>query len=165
MLVRIAPPRVRLLQVDATDPTFTRVTFEAERVGAQMQSTTVYLNGVPLTVYGERTLSSNERDRFARTIDVRPEQSGNVLRIEVDTGVSIGLQEVYMPGPATTVSRKAPGDLYVVAIGVSHLTKARRTLFPDLPFAARDAEELVGFLRKQAALAYQKRLCYRVGRR
>jgi hypothetical protein len=120
-----------------------------------MRSATVYLNGIPLSAYGERALSNQERTRFARVIEVLPEQADNTLRIEVDTGVSIGLQEVYIPGPASAVSRKIPGDLYVVAIGVGRLANASRGHFPNLPFATRDAGELVAFLRSQAAIAYR----------
>ena len=155
LLARIAPPRVRVLHMDPGARGSVRVAFDAERIGAAMKSATVYLNGVPLSTYAERTLSDKERSRFVRVIDVVPEQSDNVLRIEVDTGVSMGLQEIYLPGPATAVSSKVPGDLYVVAIGVGRLANASRNRFPALPFATRDADELVAFLRSQAAVAYR----------
>jgi WD40 repeat protein len=155
LLARIAPPRVRVLHIDASLRGSVRVAFDAERVGAPMQSATVYLNGVPLSTFGERALSDKERSRFTRVIDILPEQADNVLRIEVDTGVSIGLQEIYLPGPATAVSRKVPGDLYVVAIGVGRLANGSRRRYPDLPFATRDADELVAFLRSQATVAYR----------
>jgi hypothetical protein len=69
--------------------------------------------------------------------------------------VSIGLQEIYLPGPAAAMTQKVPGDLYVVAVGVGRLTNASRKSFPALPFATRDADELVAFLRSQAAVAYR----------
>jgi len=155
LLARIAPPRVRVLHTDASARGSVRVTFDAERVGALMHSATVYLNGIPLTSYAERALSERERSRFTRVIEVLPEQADNVLRIEVDTGVSIGLQEIYLPGPAAAMAQRVPGDLYVVAVGVGRLANASRKSFPALPFATRDADELVAFLRSQAAVAYR----------
>ena len=155
LLARIAPPRVRILRVDSNDPASIRVVFEAERTGADMQSTTVYLNGIPLTAYAERSLADDERGSFARSVDILPQQPDNVLRIEVDTGVSIGIHEVYIPGPSTAYTEEPPGDLYVVAIGVTRIEKGARKRFPDLPFAARDAEELATLLRSQTALAYR----------
>jgi hypothetical protein len=116
----------------------------------------VYLNGVPLTAYKQRALAHDEHERFTRVVEVRPEQRDNLLRIEVDTVASIGLQELHIAGPAFPASRPTPGDLHVVAIGVPQLAQGSREHFPDLPYAARDAQELVAFLRTQAPLAYRK---------
>jgi WD40 repeat protein len=155
LLARIAPPRIHVVHTEASTRGSVRITFDAERVGAPMRSATVYLNGIPLTAYAERALSEKERTRFTRAIEVLPQHADNVLRIEVDTGVSIGLQEIYLPGPTASTSQRVPGDLYVVAIGVNRLVNASRSRFPNLPFAGRDADELVAFLRTQAAVAYR----------
>ena len=40
------------------------------------------------------------------------------------------MQEIYLPGPATAINSKVPGDLYVVAIGVGRLANASRDRFP-----------------------------------
>jgi WD40 repeat protein len=152
-LRRIAPPRVRIRSITPARTGVLRIAYEAERVGAVMKAATVYLNGVPLTTHPARTLSTGEQSRFSRIVEIEPTQSDNVLRIEVDTGASIGLHETNLQGPATQ-SAGSLGDLHVVAIGVGRLGAARGR-FPDLPFAARDAEELAAFLRTQAGSAYR----------
>lgn len=152
-LRRIAPPRVRIRAITPARPGVLRIAYEAERVGAAMKAATVYLNGVPLTTHAARKLSASEQSRFSRIVEIAPRQADNVLRIEVDTGVSIGLNEMRLPGPATQ-SAESLGDLHVVAIGVGRLGAARGR-FPDLPFAARDAEELTAFLRTQTGGAYR----------
>jgi len=120
-----------------------------------MRSAIVYLNGIPLTPHAQRALARSEQTHFSRTLDLRLDRPDNLLRIEIDTGASLGVREVYLSGDDAAHGERARGDLHVLAIGVERLPGAGRERFPDLPFAARDARELAKVLSEQSGLRYR----------
>jgi WD40 repeat protein len=150
-VARIAPPRISIseLGMRSTDGGATAVLrFQAEKRGDPMDSVTVFVNNIPVSPSAGRALQGSERQRFEREMELDLPDVETQVRIEVWTRNAIGVTERYLFTEGRPPLPK-PGDLYVLAVGVSRFPGLPQEL--QLPFAARDARELAGFFRDEGA--------------
>lgn len=154
-LAAIAPPRIRISSIAPApgDAGRVRLRFGAERNSLPMQEVAVYVNNIPVTPAHERALAAAERSAFERELDVELPAPDSVLRIEVANGRSIGLAERAYRRPGAAPARGAPGDLYLLAVGVNRFQHLKGA---DLAWAARDAEEIERFFAAQARSQYAR---------
>ena len=156
-LALIAPPRIRIGKMaSALAPDGTarlKVAFEVEKNSLPMRDYAVYVNNIPVTPTRERQLEAREDGRFAREVEVELQSRDSVVRIEVNNGRSIGLAEKAFALREAAITRTAPGELYLLAVGVNHFPKLTGA---DLAYAARDAEQLERFFAGDGKRQYSK---------
>lgn len=120
---QIAPPRVRLVGGTSkarSDGSFdATIALDAEQISTPMTELVVYVNGLPVTPFAERAIPGAQRQRLQRELSVNLTEPDNVVRVEIPAEATLGLGELWLPGPARRVSVVQPGDLYVVAVGVN----------------------------------------------
>jgi hypothetical protein len=151
-LVNNAPPRVSVELLPAAPAARTRrIRVRAESLGLPMSDVAAYVNDIPVTPPAGRALTTAERRKFQREIEVPINDTDNTLRIEVFNGRSLGETEKYVSGTATSTPA---GDLYVLAVGANR--------FPDLDagttlsYSARDAEEFARAVAKAGATRFRR---------
>ncbi len=156
-LALIAPPRIRIgAMTPSTAPDGTarlKVAFEVEKNSLPMRDYAVYVNNIPVTPAKERRLSSREDGRFGREIEFDLQARDSVVRIEVTNGRSVGLAEKHFALQGAAITRQAPGELYLLAVGANHFPKLNGA---DLAYAARDAEQLEKFFAADAGKQYSR---------
>ena len=109
-----------------------------------MEDLSVFVNNVPVLAGRSRLLEGPERGEFARELAVELPEGENHVRVEVGSGVSLGLAETYVDRPAAGAApAQRPGDLHVLAIGVNAFPRLDGA---DLAYAARDASEVARVL-------------------
>jgi WD40 repeat protein len=156
-LNEIAPPRIRVASTRTVQTpegaTELELTVEAEKNSRPMQDVTVYANLLPVATNEERRLDVNETDAFRRTFRFPVNGGDNLIRVEVNNGVSLGLAEQWVEVPAVNQIASLKGDLYVLAVGVNrfdHISSADKNKVPDLKYAVNDAEKLARLLEDSA---------------
>ncbi|MEO7402485.1 MAG: caspase family protein [Burkholderiales bacterium] len=157
-LAEIAPPRlaVRVLGLKtAPDGTArARIRVTGERGAQALRDLTIYVNEIPVTHTSDRAVGWTEASRVARELEVPLSATGNDIRVESFTGVSMGVAETFVGLDTATPVRTAVGDLYVLAIG--------NNKFPLLPasttleYAAQDAEAFAQALGGVARGAFRQ---------
>lgn len=156
-LVHIAPPRIRIGKMtpgrSSDGAAKLTVAFEVEKNSLPMRDYAVYVNNIPVTPTKERRLSTREDGRFAREVEFELQARESVIRIEVNNGRSVGLAEKAFSLREAAIMRPAPGDLYLLAVGVNHFPKL---VGADLAFAARDAEQLERFFASDGKRQYAR---------
>jgi len=144
-LASIAPPKIGLT-VKAVDGGRARLGFTAEKRSLPMRDFAVFVNGIPVTPAARRTLAGDERDSFTRDVDVPLFADDNRIRVEAFNGTSLGVAEIFVRRKGGG-SAAPPGDLYLLAVGVSRFPGVPGA---DLDYAALDAEAFAGFFRGEA---------------
>ena len=144
----IAPPALRVA-ASAAGGSGGRVTLriDAWQRALPMEDLSVFVNNVPVLAGPSRLLAGPDRTGFVRELVVDLPERENLVRVEVGSGVSLGLAEAYVDRPdAPAAPVRRPGRLHVLAVGVD--------AFPglvgaDLAYAARDAAEVVRVISEQ----------------
>lgn len=162
-IAEIAPARVRLVgrsakpradgSVDAT------IALDAERISAPMTELVVYVNGLPVTPFAERVIPEAQRATLRRELSVNLTEPDNVVRVEIPGKATLGLGELWVPGPARRVATTRRGDLYVVAVGVNRFPLvAPGSGLKDLTlrFAADDARAIAEALGRGDGSLYRR---------
>ena len=160
-LADIAPARVYLhgkvgrpLPDGAVEAT---VEVEAERLGSPMTELLVYVNGLPVTPSAQRPLAGAQRERARRSFTVELTEPDNVVRVEIPGAATLGLGEIWLPGPARRITLSRPGDLYVVAVGVNRFPALGNAIKdPTLNFAAADARSVAERLARNEGGLYRR---------
>lgn len=155
-LDELSPPRIRLetVAVDETAaPARARVRITTGRSRLPLEDCAVFVNGIPVTPARERVLSGKDAGGFERQIELELPGKDNHIRVEVFNGRSIGVAERFV---AVDRARGdgAPGDLYLLAIGVNSFVKLPGKF--RLSYAARDAEEMAEAFRRLGAGSYRR---------
>ncbi|MET0336036.1 MAG: caspase family protein, partial [Rhizobacter sp.] len=115
----------------------------------------VYVDGVPVLRAAERTVASSESQRVQRTVTARVNGPASVVRVEAETGSSLGLDES-APSAVPRAARQRPGKLWLVVTGVSRFDsvlaceaqKNCKVQVTALPNTTRDARELAAVLTR-----------------
>jgi hypothetical protein len=138
-LDRIAPPSLQIdvQAVSASTPVAT-VTITGRSRTLPMQDWGAFLDGIPLTAAGQRTLRKDEAASFRRVLEVPLYQRVSRLRIESFNGQALGIAETELI--TAQPQRRSQGRLLIAAVGVSRFDDPR---MPTLKFAANDAAEVV----------------------
>jgi hypothetical protein len=142
-LSKIAPPRLRVrAQVESDDLRRPKAVLhiEGEANSLEMRDFTVFVNSVPVTPGQDRKLSGADAKTFSRTVEIDLPAAANEVRVEAFNGISMGVAETYIPLPKDATPAHAPGDLYVLAIGVNAFDNLPAGM--HLAYAARDAEKI-----------------------
>lgn len=167
-LNEIAPPRIQMttMRTVKNKEGFTELELEvsADKNSLPMQDVTVYANLLPVTASRERRLSKDETDRFIRRFRFPIKSGDNLIRVEVNNGVSLGLAEHWLETTARTESLPK-GDLYVLAVGVNRFERildADKKVIPDLDYAVNDAVKLAELLQQSATRSEFNRAHVRV---
>jgi hypothetical protein len=119
----------------------------------------VYVNGLPVTPAIERPLKGADRERMRRRFTLALTQPDNVVRVEVPGMSTMGMAELWLPGPASPVPATRPGDLYVVAVGVNRfpgIGPGSGLKDPTLRFAAADAVQVARHLAATQGAIYRR---------
>lgn len=151
-LNRIAPPRIRVLWLrpeDGAESGRARIRFEAEEAGLAMTEYAVFVNNLPVTPAAERRLEGGEARAFTREVALELWGADNTVRVEVSNGTSLGVAERYAGAGGATEPGDRRGKLYLLALGVGKFLHLSEDL--QLDYAARDAEELAAFFRREGA--------------
>jgi hypothetical protein len=157
-LAAIAPPRVRIDSVAPPRRTpdggiQARLRISAERAALPMVEQAVFVNDIPVTQPAARSLAADDRNRFIREMTVNLALGENRVRVEVSTASSLGFAEIHVDATGAPSAAPAPGDLYLLAVGVSEFPGLKNA---DLAYAARDAEELARFFREQGTRSFRR---------
>jgi WD40 repeat protein len=149
----IAPPRLRVvpaaLEGQADGRPRATIRLEGEKNALAIKDYAVFVNGIPVTPSGDRTLVGGDTEKFARTVEIDLPAKANEIRVEAFNGVSMGIAEAYVALPTDVRPSTVKGALYVLAVGVDS--------FPNLPpnlnlaFAAEDADAMAATLERDAA--------------
>lgn len=154
-LAALAPPEIAMnisttLSPKLEGPT-ARIIVRARRRGPPMSRIGVYVNKIPIVPHRSRAVGADEGDWFERDFRIPLEPGENEIRVEVDAGVSRGVETIVVFN--TGASQQAEvGDLYVVSIGVNELTN----LDFDLRYASPDAKRIAQVLRMQKGGAFRE---------
>ena len=143
----IAPPMLRVEARDASGGSgraTLRIT--ARQRALPMEDLAVFVNNVPVLAGGARELEGADRAAFARELVVDLPERENLVRVEVTSGVSLGLAETYVDRPDGGPREPRPGTLYVLAVGVNEFPGLADA---GLAYAARDAAEVARVLSEQ----------------
>jgi WD40 repeat protein len=146
----IAPPRIRIESSLVNDSGEIEITVAAEKISRPMQDVTVYANLLPVASNRERRLEANETAKFRRTFRFPASSGDNLIRVEVNNGVSLGLTEQWVEAPAMKQVAPPKGDLYVLSVGVNrfdHISAADKSQVPNLRYAVNDATKLAELLQ------------------
>ncbi len=163
-LRRIAPPQIHLATLAAGSaptpgPQRARVRIHAQAVNLPMRDLTVYVNNVPVTPSRARALAGDEMRSVVREVEVDLAEAENLVRVEVSTAESLGLNELIVDVQARAGPAGPPpaGDLYVLAVGVNEFSQLRpNNQSADLDFAARDAQQVAEFFRVSGPRQFRK---------
>lgn len=156
-LAEFAPAKIKIDRATApsvSNPQQVIVAFSAEKGGPAMEEFAVFLNNVPVTPGRMRALASSETAAFSREVTLDLNQPENRIRIEVSSGKSIGFVEQDLLVPQVTERPAPPGDLYVLAIGVSQFPALPKNL--QLRFAADDADAMAQCLRERSGSSFRQ---------
>jgi hypothetical protein len=151
----IAPPKVEILSPRMSSSVFSKALLlrvSVEKRSLPMQSCTVFVNDIPFTPSGQRSLSGKEKDAFTRTYRLQPLGRENRIRVEVFNGTSMGLAETFVHYDGPESGRK-PGDLYLFAVGINHFPKIPSA---DLAYAVADAVNVGNAFRRQEKKAFRR---------
>jgi Caspase domain len=127
------------------------VNVSADKMSQSMRDITLYANQLPVTKNAERQLKIDERDTFHRTFRFPAGSGDNLIRVEVNNGVSLGLAEQLLEASLKKTASPVKGNLYVLAVGVNKFDQRlsnSNVNVPDLSFADNDAVELAELLEK-----------------
>jgi hypothetical protein len=141
-LASIAPPK--LVAATTTDPATgaRRLEVSAESGPLPMQEISVYVNGIPINAAKDRRVRISESAEFSRSYELPLETGENQVRVEVSNGSSLGIEDLWVDG--TVIGQREPGDLYLLAVGVSQFADKD---VPDLRYAAKDAIDIAAQFR------------------
>ena len=134
-LPSILPPRVKIAA--RTEGGLLKLRFNAEDSALPLQNFAVYVNNIPMLPLAQRQLAANEKGALQRELEMPLFEAGNVVRVEVFNGKAMGLAEQYVEAPPGVSGKRAPGDLYLLSVGVNHFLKLEGA---DLGAAVQDAE-------------------------
>ena len=160
-IAEIAPARVRMTQRSLRplpDGTVAAtIALDAEPLSASMTEAIVYVNGLPVTPFAQRALAGAQRERLQRELSVVLTEPDNTVRVEIPGKATIGIGELWLPGPARRVSVTRPGDLYVVAVGVNRFPTFVAAGYKEnaLDFAAADASAVGAALERNDGKLYR----------
>lgn len=146
---RIAPPRIRINSQLLSQTGEIEVNVSADKMSQPMQDITVYANQLPVTKSVERQLKTDERDKFQRIFRFPASSGDNLLRVEVNNGVSLGLAEQWLEAPLKKATKPVKGNLYVLAVGVNKFEQRssdNNVKITDLSYADNDAVKLAELL-------------------
>lgn len=151
-LARLAPPRVRIESAEpSADGRKLRLRVVAEATGRPLRELGIFVDGLPLLRADERVLPAAQAQRVERTLELPWPVAGARVRVEAETGQSLGVDETRpLREPAATAA--APGRLWVLAAGV-HRFEGIPGLRP-LPYAPNDARTLAAQLAAQRGRAF-----------
>ncbi|MBX3636627.1 MAG: caspase family protein [Rubrivivax sp.] len=151
-LARLAPPRVRIESAEpSADGRLLRLRVVAEATGRPLRELGIYVDGLPLLRAEERVLSAAQAQRVERTLELPWPVAGARVRVEAETGQSLGVDET-RPLREPPAAAASPGRLWVLAAGV-HRFERIPGLRP-LPFAPNDARTLAAQLAAQRGRAF-----------
>ena len=154
-LAAIAPPRVFIESiVPASEPGTMAIRFTAESTGRPIAELGVYVDGLPVLRSAERGVIAAESNSVTRTVVARIANAAAQVRVEAESAHALGLDESMSIGGESPVANRAPGTLWVVAIGVERFDKA--TGLRALPFATNDASELAKAFAAQQGKVYAR---------
>ncbi|MDD2760503.1 MAG: caspase family protein [Methylomonas sp.] len=156
-LNEIAPPRIRIVSIksvkndEGTEEL--ELTVDAEKNSHPMLDVTVYSNLLPVAANKERILAASEADKFSRTFRFPINIGDNLIRVEVNNGVSLGLTEQWIESSSMQQETPPKGNLYVLSVGVDRFERISsndKEKVPDLKYAANDAVKLSELLQNAA---------------
>lgn len=149
-LTALAPPRVRIEAITPTGEAGTlTIRFTAEATGRPIAEVGVFVDGLPALRAAERVVGAAEAQRLTRTVTARISGGLGQVRVEAETARSLGIDESLALRAAAGPSRRPPGTLWVVAVGVGRFDKLSTRDLRPLPSASNDAGNLAKVLSAQ----------------
>lgn len=142
-----APPEVEVSVMGEDGKGEAKIKVSAVKHKQSIKEYTVFVNSIPVTPYGKRMLSGQERDKFQRDDTIPLFGKENEIRVEVFTDRSLEVAQTYVDVPKAPSRDTHRGDLYVLAVGVNHLTDLPAS---DLSYAAQDASGVAAQLERDA---------------
>lgn len=138
-----APPDVSLSVTGEDNKDEATIEVSAQKHKSPIKEYTVYVNSIPVTPYKQRLMSGEDRDKFQRKDKIPLFGKENQIRVEVFTDRSFQVAQTYVDVAKAPPRNAHRGDLYVLAVGVNHLSHLPGS---DLSYAAQDADAMVSHL-------------------